>query len=297
MEIRQLKYFLAVAEHLNFTEASRQLYVAQSAVSQQVAELEKELSVKLFWRNKRTVRLTSAGEVLLKEAVFLLSRMEEAAEKTRQADSGLIGRLRIGFLGYTERVILPPLVRRFRLQYPQIQLELDQYPHGELIERLNNEELDIGFTFSFGVESIESLDRICVHHETMSVVLQEDHPLANATVINLADLATAPFVVLNRRESPQGFHQTLQICSNYGFSPNIVHEPKLLQTVLMLVDAGMGIAVLPTSARLQASKSLRFIQLDENQGSHELVATWKKKTANPSIDLFLEELTVVKPFE
>ncbi|SMP45744.1 LysR family transcriptional regulator [Anoxynatronum buryatiense] len=297
MEIRQLKYFAAVAEHLNFTEASRHLYVAQSAVSQQVAELENQLGVKLFWRNKRTVRLTSAGEVLLKETQFLLSRMEEAAEKTKRADSGLIGRLRIGFLGYTERFILPSLVRRFRHKYPHIDLELEQYHHGDLIERLNNEELDIGFTFSFGVESIGSLNRICVHHETMSVVLHEDHPAAQEEIINLADLATEPFVVLNRRESPQGYHQTLQICSTYGFSPNIVHEPRLLQTVLMLVDAGMGIAVLPTSAKLQASKSLRFIQLDEHQGSHELVVTWKKNTANPSINLFLEELAVEKPVE
>jgi DNA-binding transcriptional LysR family regulator len=290
MDIRQLKYFAAVAEHLNFTEASRQMFVAQSAVSQQIAELEKQLGVKLFQRNKRSVRLTSAGLVLQKEAAFLISRFEEAEEKTKQADSGILGTLRIGFLGYTERMFLPALIRSFRKQYPQIDLQLEQYHHGVLIEKLNNEELDIGFTLAFGVESISSLKRRVVYHETISVVMHDAHPMANIKNLKLIDLANEPFIVLNRRESPQGYHQTLLICSNHGFTPNIVHEPRLMQTVLLLVDAGMGIAILPKSAQLQASSNLRFIDLDEAEEAYELVAAWNKNSSNPSITLFLKEL-------
>ncbi|MFO7615251.1 MAG: LysR family substrate-binding domain-containing protein, partial [Bacteroidales bacterium] len=214
---------------------------------------------------------TNAGKVLLKEANFIMGRMKEAKEKTKQADIGLIGSLRIGFLGYAERSLLPPIIRHFRQLYPQIDLHLDQYHHGELIEMINNEELDIGFTLAFGVESMSHLDFMSIFQETIAVVVHEDHPRANDKILKLSELSAEPFIVLNRRESPQGFQQTLQICTNSGFTPNIAHEPKLLQTVLMLVDAGMGVAILPRSAQMLASDTLRFIQLDERQDAYELV--------------------------
>lgn len=290
MEMRQLRYFAAVAEYLNFTEAAKHMYVAQSAVSQQIAELEKELGVQLFNRTKRSVKLTNAGEVLLKEANFIMGRMKEAEEKTKQADLGLVGSLRVGFLGYAERSLLPPFIRHFRQLYPQIDLHLDQYHHGELIEMINNEALDVGFTLAFGVESMSHLDYLSIFQETIAVVVHEDHPRAKDKIIKLSELSAEPYIVLNRRESPQGFQQTLQICTNNGFTPHIAHEPKLLQTVLMLVDAGMGIAILPQSAQMLASNSLRFIQLDERQEAYELVATWHRNNANPSAALFIEEL-------
>ena len=290
MEVRQLRYFAAVAEYLNFTEAAKHLYVAQSAVSQQIAELEKELGVQLFNRTKRSVKLTNAGKVLLKEANFIIGRMKEAEEKTKQADMGLVGTLRVGYLGYAERSLLPPFIRHFRQLYPQIELHVDQYHHGELIEMINNEALDIGFTLAFGVESMSHLDFMTIFQETITVVMHEDHPRAKEKIIKLSELSAEPFVVLNRRESPQGYQQTLHICTKNGFTPHIAHEPKLLQTVLMLVDAGMGIAILPQSAQMLASKSLRFIQLDESQEAYELVATWHRHNANPSTVLFIEEL-------
>ncbi len=290
MEMRQLRYFAAVAEYLNFTEAAKHMYVAQSAVSQQIAELEKELGVQLFNRTKRSVKLTNAGKVLLKEANFIMGRMKEAEEKTKQADLGLVGSLRVGFLGYAERPLLPPFIRHFRQLYPQIDLHLDQYHHGELIEMINNEALDVGFTLAFGVESMSHLDYLSIFQETIAVVVHEDHPRAKDKMIKLSELSAEPYIVLNRKESPQGFQQTLQICTNNGFTPHIAHEPKLLQTVLMLVDAGMGIAILPQSAQMLASNSLRFIQLDERQEAYELVATWHRHNANPSAALFIEEL-------
>lgn len=290
MDVRQLKYFAAVAEYLNFTEAAKHLYVAQSAVSQQIADLERELGVQLFNRTKRSVKLTNAGKVLLKEANFIIGRMNEAKEKTKQADLGLIGSLRVGFLGYAERSLLPPFIRHFRQLYPQIELHLDQYHHGELIEMINNEELDVGFTLAFGIESMSHLDFMTIFQETIAVVVHEEHPRAKDKIIKLSELSTEPFIVLNRRESPQGYQQTLQICTNNGFTPHIAHEPKLLQTVLMLVDAGMGIAILPKSAQMLASNSLCFIELDEKQEAYELVATWHRHNVNPSTALFIDEL-------
>lgn len=294
MDMRQLRYFIAVAEHLNFTEAAKELFVAQSAVSQQIADLEKKIGVQLFIRNKRSVKLTSAGNVLFNEAINLVKKSEEAIEKTRQAELGTVGNLNIGFLGYTERNFLPYFIRQFRKSYPQVGLQLNQFNHGMLIEALNNGEIDIGFTLSFGLDNIGGLKRKNIFTETISVVMHCEHPLANQRSIHIADLSQERFVILNREESPQGFNRTLLICANNGFSPTIVSEPRLIHTVLLLVDAGMGIAILPKSLQLYSSPSLRFIDIEGEQEEDVMVVAWKKINRNPSIPLFLDELELIK---
>lgn len=294
MDIRQLRYFIAVAEHLNFTEAAKHLFVAQSAVSQQIADLEKKIGVQLFIRNKRSVKLTKAGSVLLQEAISLVNKSEEAIEKTRHAELGIIGGLNIGFLGYTERIFLPYLIRQFRRNYPKIDLNLNQFNHGMLIESLKTGDLDIVFTLAFGLDHIGGIKKKSIFTETISVVMHCEHPLANRSSINIADLSEERFITINRQESPQGFNKTLLMCANGGFSPNIVSEPKLLHTVLLLVDAGMGIAILPKSLNFQSSSSLRFIDIEGEKAEDELVVAWKKTNANTSIPLFLKELEAVK---
>lgn len=294
MDMRQLRYFIAVAENLNFTEAAKQMFVAQSAVSQQIADLEKKMGVKLFIRNKRSVKLTSAGVVLLREATSLVKRSEEVIEKTRQAELGIIGSLKIGFLGYTERNFLPYLIRQFRKSYPKIDLDLDQFNHGLLIEALNSGELDVGFTLSFGLDNIGGLERKKISTEPISVVMHCEHPLSNKERISIGELAQERFIVVNREESPQGLNKTLLMCANYGFFPNIVAEPRLIPTVLLLVAAGIGIAILPRSLRHHSISSLRFVDIEGQNNEDELVVAWKKANMNPSIPLFLEELKALK---
>ena len=294
MDIRQLRYFISVAQNLSFTGAAKELFVAQSAVSQQIADLEKKIGVQLFVRDKRSVKLTSAGSVLLKESISLVKKTEEAIEKTRQADQGIIGSLKLGFLGYSERIYLPHLIRQFRGAYPNIDLQLEQYNHGILNEALITGELDIGFTFSFGLNTIGGLEGKSVFTETISVVLNCEHPLAHRTSVNISELAKENFIVLNREESPQGFNQTLLICANNGFFPTIGREPRLLHTVLLLVESGMGIAILPRSLKLHSSPSLRFIDIEGQKNEYELVLAWKKNNTNPSIPLFIEELEIAK---
>ncbi len=290
MDIRQLKYFIAVAEHLNFTEAAKSLFVAQSAVSQQISDLENKLGVQLFIRNKRSVRLTNAGKVLLKEAINLINKSAEVIEKTRQAELGIIGGLSIGFLGYTEKNFLPGLIRQFKKNYPKIDLQLNQFNHGMLIDALSNDELDVVFTLSFGLDNIGGLERRKIASEAISVVMHCEHPLASREAISIAELAKERFITLSRHESPQGFNKTLMMCATNGFTPNIITQPRMLSTVLLLVDAGMGIAILPKSLEQNASPSLRFISIEGGQTADELVLAWKKSNSNPAIPLFLEEL-------
>ncbi|MEW9053085.1 MAG: LysR family transcriptional regulator [Neobacillus sp.] len=290
MDIRQLRYFIAVAEHLNFTEAANHLFIAQSSLSQRIAELEKSLGVKLFKRNKRFVQLTSAGTVFLQEATDILQKYAEATERTRRADSGILGTLNIGFLGHSVNQFLPKLVKNFHVNYPHITLKFDRYSHGRLNESLKNEELDIAFTSSFGLQNIPNLDLLKVYRDQSCVVVHQDHPLATRTKIMMTELTEESFITLKRQVSPQAYDRFLKMCNDSGFSPSIVNQTSFLDTVLLLVEAGMGIAVMPKSVKTIANPGLFFLEIDGSVSQFDMVAAWKKSNPNPSIPFFLKEI-------
>ncbi len=295
MDIRQLKYFVAVAEKLSFTEAAKSLFVAQSAVSQQISELEKKMGILLFNRTRRSVKLTPAGNVLYCEATGLLKRLDEVKEITRNAHLGYKGHLRIGFIGYGDRTCLPSIFRDFQSEFPDVTLEINSYHQGELIKALNEDTLDLVVTFSFGLLSPDEnrirKNGIETHHiytETLSAVVACDSDLAkiyDKKALPLKALAKEPFIIQNRHESPQGFDKTLQLCSYNGFSPRILTTPNSVQTVLMLVDAHMGVAILPSSIKDYAGPNLKFLSLDMDvkNSQYDIVAAWKNNSMNPSL--------------
>jgi DNA-binding transcriptional LysR family regulator len=292
MDIRQLRYFITVAEHLNFTKAANQLYVAQSAISHQIADLEEQVGVKLFIRNKRSVQLTPAGAVFLKEAMEIVEKTSGAIEKAQQTDAGVIGSLSIGFLSVHVRGFLPEVIKRFRLLYPKVELHLNHYPSKMLKEALEEGELDIALTQPSGLHRIEEIEIQTVAKERYCIVMNKNHPLANHPKIRLADLATEPFIIHNRHDSPIGSYDFIvHLCEQNGLTPRIVSQPRFVDTVPILVEAEMGISILPKSFEAVSSPSLRFIEIDGLEGhDFELVAAWKKKNLNPSISIFLEVL-------
>lgn len=300
MDIRQLKYFIAVAEKLSFTEAAKSLFVAQSAVSQQISELEKKLGFPLFNRTRRSVKLTPAGNVLYSQAASLLKQFDEVVEITMNAHMGYQGHLRIGYIGYGDRTWLPHILNRFQDKYPGVSLEVNRYPQGQLTKALNEDALDLVITFSFGISGASGLSKqqskIETHHvctEILCAVVASDSVFAkewSGDPLNLTTLADEPFIVQNRHESPQGFDKTLQICSEHGFSPRIVNTPNLVQTVLVLVESHMGVALLPSSLKDYAGPNLTFLPLNikEEHRHNEIVAAWKSANANPSLKYLVE---------
>ncbi|MCL6479021.1 MAG: LysR family transcriptional regulator [Peptococcaceae bacterium] len=290
MEIRRLRYFISVAEHLNFTKAAKQLFVAQSAVSQQIADLESDLGVKLLIRNKRSVKLTSAGVVFLKEAADIINKYDMAIKKARQTNSGVIGSIKIGFLNSAVKSFLPQVVRKFRHEFPNIDLILTQLNLSEIKKALENGELDIGFTLSLGLKTIPEVLWKRIYTDYSSVVLHAEHPLAYKASIDIATLAKEPFVVISRQVSPEGFNLVLELCANSGFSPRIVSQPPLMETVLFLVEAGIGVSIVPGFARIYANSNLCFIKIEGVEANYDIVVVWKKTNTNPSIAFFLEKL-------
>ncbi|TWH47178.1 LysR family transcriptional regulator [Sporomusa sp. KB1] len=290
METRQLEIFVCVAERLNFTESAKHLYLTQSAVSLQIADLEKHLGVKLFERNSRSVQLTEAGQVFLKEAKFIIAILEEAIKKTRHTASGFAGTLKVGFLESHTKHFLPKLVKDFRNSYPKIQLMLLQLNWGDLNMALEHNDVDIGLTMSVSLQNTPHLVWQSLLRDVECFVMPYDHPLANQPQLDLAAVAREPFIVLNREVAPCPYDFTLQLCANRGFTPKIVERPYLTEILLTLVESGEGIAILPYFAtKPYASPNLRFIKLEGEDAQVDMVASWKKINRNPAIPLFLNK--------
>jgi len=297
MDVKQLRYFVAVAETLSFTEAARTLYVAQSAVSQQIAQLERKMEIPLFDRNRRSVKLTPAGHVLYTQATNLLKRFDEVEEATRNAYLGYQGLINIGYIGYGDQKWLPNILRTFQAKYPGVTVNINRYNQGELIMALNDNDLDLVLTFSFGIPDQGKMGhRILTHHvltEDLYLVVERTSQLAReweGKTIPIRNLSEEAFIVQNRHESPQGFDKTLQICIDNGFSPRIVNTPNSVQTILLLVESKMGIALLPGSLKEYAGPNLSFISIDLQKGHHdnEIVAAWKESNQNSSLQHMLD---------
>jgi DNA-binding transcriptional LysR family regulator len=293
MEIRQLRYFISVAEHLNFTQAAKRLFVAQPAVSQQIASLEKELGLKLFVRDKHSVQLTPAGKVFLNDALELLNRFEEAINKAKRAAIGEVGQLNIGFLYAPVKKFLPALVREFREKYPHVQINLNHYQTGQIVEKLRKGELDLAFTMAFRPEDKTEWGYKTLFSQPYGVFMNKNHRLSNRNCIPIIELADEPLVMLDRKEAPQGYDHLITLFSNHGLLPNITTQTQRIETVLMLVETGLGIAVLPKHLDVYANPTLRFIEIEEWQHSVDIVVAWKKTNTNPSIPLFLSELDLI----
>lgn len=290
MDMRQLNYFISVAEHLNFTKAAEHHYIAQTAISQQIQALEQHLGVKLFLRNNRLVQLTPAGKVFYKEAKLMVARSEEAISKTRRAALGNEGTLKIGFQGPNEKRFLPALIRTFKHMYPNIDLSFIQNNPEKLREALAHGLLDLAFTSVLGLEQTPGVVWNTFSKDPICAIIYRDHPLANEKSIRRSSLANESFVAIDRREAPFARDAMIRDCVNCGFSPNIVAECLSFESLLLLVEAEVGIALMRRGLEAYANNSLRFIELEGENEYNELVIAWMEDNLNPTIPLFLQAL-------
>jgi len=249
MELRHLRSFLAVAEYLHFRRAAQTIHLSQPALSLQIRALEDELGVALFVRDRRKTLLTPAGQMFRDEAREMLQRSERAVSRARRAALGQVGILRVGFVSTAVAILVPPIVKRFRELYPDVELELGNVLTADQIVRLRERRLDAGF-LRLPVTAEEQLQITVLHQEPFILVLPVAHPLAKAQSLRLHDLRSANFVMYARRQAP-GFHdRILGILNSSGVSPHVVQEASDIYSVVALVAAGLGVAVLPSSARL-----------------------------------------------
>mgnify|MGYP001823345629 CR=1 FL=1 len=263
MELRHLKYFIAVAEELHFGRAAVRLHMAQPPLSQQIQKLEDELGVRLLERTKRKVELTASGKLFLEEARLTLQQADRAKRIAIETERGIRGRLRIGFVTSASYSILPITIRRFRLEHPFIDLELIEMIPSRQIEALGDGTIDAGLMRPPVADQHLHLETVL--EEPLVVAMPNDHRKAMQKSVDLKTLAEESFVLFPRRHGP-GIHDVILVaCREAGFSPHVSYEPNEMQTILAYVAAGLGMSLVPQSISGFHSDSIAYVPL---RGSH-----------------------------
>ena len=286
MELRHLRYFVAVAAAGGFTNAARELHVSQSAISEQVRDLEQELGAPLIDRSTHRVQLTPHGKLFLEEAKRTLAAAERAVEVARRSVRGEIGTLVIGFFVGGTGDFFARLIRDFRARYPGVRVSLVELTPSSQQEALLEGSIDIGFTRIVEPAASVQLQFEQLYAEPLFLVTPRAHRLARPG-IRLAELAAEPFVMAQRETSPVLFDKVISLCAEAGFSPRIVAMASVSTGVLTLVHAGEGIAILPGNAQYFAPEELAFQPIDQPGASIDLVVAWPRKWPNGITAAFL----------
>jgi DNA-binding transcriptional LysR family regulator len=286
MELRHLRYFTAIVRWEGYRQAARHLHVAQAALSQAVLDLEEELGLKLFFREKRRASLTAEGVVFHAEAVRTLEQADLAVEAAHRAARGEIGSLRIGFMGAPTIFFLPELIRLYRSKFPGVKLTLDELTPIQQENAFATGEIDIGFTRALTAEQRRIFESMLIYHDPLLAVLPESR--ANkGSFVHLKDLAYEPFVLFHR-EGAQGLFDTITgVCNDAGFSPRIEYQPRMMQTVLSLVAAEAGVSIIPASITNLYTEGVRFKRLRPDSGKVDLVAAWPRGPHSVALESFL----------
>ncbi len=285
MELRHLHYFIAVAEELHFSRAAARLHMAQPPLSQQIRQLEEELGFQLFHRTQRKVELTAAGHIFLAAVRQVLRSLDQAVQKGQQASRGEVGRLAIGFVSSTAYNILPPILQAFHRQTPGVKLELQELTTREQIQAVLSGKLDIGFVRP-PVEAAE-LTATIIFREPLMVALPEFHPLRDRDTISIRLLVDEPFIMFPRPVAPGLHDQILSVCLQAGFNPQVTQEAIQMQTIVSLVAAEMGVAIVPLSLQNLQRQGVVYKPLQEVTPMVEVALIFRVQPS-PTVQRFVE---------
>jgi DNA-binding transcriptional LysR family regulator len=288
VELRHLRYFIAVGEEEHFGRAAERLRVVQPALTRQIQQLEEEMGYALFERLKRGVRLTEAGRSFLEEARRLLSDLERGVERTRLVAQGKVGRLRIGFAdSATYSGELPSILRDFRDRWPDVRLDL--FPSSSVAtgEQLREQRLDIGFVYVLPTD-LPQLKTHRISAERIVLALPQSHPLVKRKRLKLVDLKGEPFVWIPRVVAPLYYDRVLSACHAAGLTLNIVQEGNNDTTMLSLVAGGIGLSFTIKSADRRKPDSVVLKEVKDLRLTVELSAIWRGDNKVPALQNFIE---------
>lgn len=260
MELRHLRYFVAVAEEGSLTRAAERLRIQQPPLGQQIKDLEYELGVALFDRHPKRIALNSAGEVFLADAQDILKRANQAMEHVRRFDRGESGRLSIGFTSSASlHVLAPKLLQRFRTTYPLVQIAVEESETYELILALQQERIDAAL-LHIDATRFPDLSSATLSEEDMLVAVPRGHPLADESLgpLTLQMLEGQDLVVYRRPDGPGIFERILGTLNRAGITPNIVDEVYRLIAAINLVAGGRGITLVPASMQVLHRETILY---------------------------------------
>ncbi len=286
MELRHLRYFVAVADELHFGRAAEKLHISQPPLSMQIRALEEELGVSLLNRTRRQVSLTRAGKAFLQEARQILDRTEQAVLTARRAGRGEIGELAVGFISVADYNLLPLVLREFRRRYPLVSLSLKEATTDAQLTELREGRIDVGFLLPPVTEP--EIESVPILREPLIAALPERHPLASTNgAIALGALSNTPFIITPRHMAPGLYDDIVSFCHAAGFSPQITQEAIQMQTVVSLVSAEMGVALIPQSLRNLKRTGVVYKSLKNKSPMSEIHLAWRAGDSLPELHTFL----------
>jgi len=285
VDIRHLRYFLALAEHLHFAKAAAIVNVTQPSLSRQIAALEDELGCELFVRNSRSVSLTAAGLELQRSAQKVVDSLNGAIRTTQAVARGERGELKIAFTSMIAWTAFPTLVRRYSVQYPNVGINLTEMLPNDLIQSVRTGESDL--CLAFRTEVSQPLSYEALQSEKLCIALPADHPHAGKKRLNLSLLKGEPFILSPRTIAPTLHDAIMSLCHAAGFEPQVRMHTHLQGTIVNLVAEGLGVSVVPQAMAKSGMQGVAFISLPESSAM-EMGIVWSQENQNPCLMGFLE---------
>ncbi|MFQ6574736.1 LysR family transcriptional regulator [Pseudomonas sp. UM16] len=287
MELRHLRYFIAVAQELHFGRAAQNLGISQPPLSQQIQALEQELGVRLFERTNRRVELSEAGRLFLEEARLVLAQVDKAADVARRAQLGELGEMKIGFTSSAPfNSSIPKAIYAFRQRFPAVHLNLSEMSSQAVADALLDESIEVGLMRPLTLP--DSLIATQLFREPLVAVINATHPLAEGSEggLRLAALADEPFVFFPRSYGSGLFAQLLSLARQAGFSPHFAQEASEAMTIIGLVSAGLGVSVLPASFQRMRIDGVVYRPLLDEGADTAVWLVQRRESSSPMANAF-----------
>ncbi len=294
MELRHLRYFVAVAEELNFTRAAERLGIKQPPLSLQIRQLEKEMGTQLFRRRTRGVELTGAGKLMLEDARVILKQIEKAKTGVRRRARGETGQLIVGSAGATYfQPLIPAIIREYGMQYPDVILAPQASNTALLVARLCAGQIDVAFIWRPTADSDGVSTEPLVDEDTL-IVLPTGHALGNSASAPLAALAGETFVLFPRALNPSGYDSIIAACQRAGFSPVLGQEAPQVVSVMPLVAAGLGVSIVPRSASRILVDGVGFLSIEGDAPRMEISLAYRRHDRSAVVQNFVAVARAVR---
>jgi DNA-binding transcriptional LysR family regulator len=294
MELRHLRYFVAVGEDQHYGRAAERLGIAQPALSRQIQDLEKELGFTLFDRLPRGVKLSAAGKLFLSDAQRILQDVEGAKQRAERVATGRAGTLRLGFVeALSWHGVVPDSFRRFRRGQPDAELELHPMLSNQQMEAVRSGELDAGFIFSLE-EPDGDLAQLLVAQYKLMLAAPQGHAVARCKRLRLRDLRNAPFIWLHRWVNPVYYDRIMHVCLNGGLkSPRIVQHVVDHATTLSLVSCRLGVAFVSETTRWQCPRGVTLLPVVDLDFPVPFYLIWRKDDPSALLQNFVAQVEAV----
>ena len=286
IEIRHIKYFLAIAEELHFRKAAERLFISQPGLSRQIKQMEESLGVLLFERHNRKVELTRAGEFLKTELKINLKNLEATFEHAKLLNDGKSGDLKIGYVGSAMQKIIPEVLIKFKREHQNVMVTLKELDNQKQIDNLFSLDIDLGFV---RLERVPlGLEMKTILKESFCLVLPKNHHLDEDNFKSLKQFKDESFILFDSKYSASYYEKVMQIFNDSGFEPIISHNTIHSGSIYKLVENNFGISIVPKSLIDKNNQNIKFIELKKIKQKTTLSVVWNTNNRNPMLKTIIE---------